>query len=211
MTRTGKERIWTVPNVLSGLRLLGVVPLAWLGWRGDRTAFVVLLIALLFTDWLDGKLAVALDQQTELGPPLDSAADILLYSAVALSFWWLEPEVITSEAGWLAATAGTWIVSALTSMARFRKLPSYHTRAAKIGWLVVGSVALYTIWSGDGRAVPWALAWVVLTNVEAVAIGLLLPERRVDVPTVVHAFRMRRSTRPRGERRDGGGQDDRSP
>lgn len=194
MTGRPEDRIWTVPNVLSGVRLLGCVPLAWLGWRGDRTGFVVLLIVLLFTDWVDGKLAVALDQRTELGPGLDSAADALMYGVVALSFWWLEPEVLVSEAGWLVVAVGTWVVSAAVGVARFGKVPSYHTRAAKTGWLVVGSVALYTIWSGDGRAVPWALAWVVLTNLEAVAIGLLLPGWRADVPTVAHALRERRAT-----------------
>lgn len=200
MTDRPEDRIWTIPNILSGARLLGVVPLAWLGWRGDRTGFVVLLIVLLFTDWVDGKLAVALDQRTELGPRLDSAADALMYGVVALSFWWLEPEVIVAAAGWLAAAVGTWVVSAAVGVARFGKVPSYHTRAAKTGWLVVGSVALYTIWSGDGRAVAWALAWVVLTNLEAVAIGLLLPEWRADVPTFAHALGERRATG--GDRHD---------
>lgn len=203
MTPPDRERIWTVPNVLSGLRLVGVVPLAWLGWRGERTAFVVLLLALLLTDWLDGKLAVALDQRTELGPRLDSAADILMYGAVALSSWWLEPEVIVAQVGWIGAAMGTWVVSALVSASRFGRLPSYHTRGAKTGWLVVGSVALYTLWSGDGRPVPWALAWVVLTNVEAVAIGLILPEWRVDVPTFVHAVRLRKARDSRNEGRGG--------
>lgn len=211
MSGTGQERIWTVPNVLSGLRLLGVAPLVWLGWQGHRTAFVALLIVLLLTDWLDGKLAVALDQRTELGPRLDSAADILMYGAVALSFWWLEPDLIAARGGWLMAAIGTWLASALTSMARFGKLPSYHTRAAKVGWLVAGSVALYTIWSGDGRPVPWVVAWVALTNLEAVAIGFLLTESRVDVPSVAHAFRIRRATGAPGERRDEEPGDDRSP
>lgn len=196
MTGRPEDRIWTVPNVLSGVRLLGVVPLAWLGWSGNREGFVVLLVVLLLTDWVDGKLAVALDQRTELGPRLDSGADILMYGVVALSFWWMEPGIVLEEVGWLAAAVGTWLVSAVICVARFRKVPSYHTRAAKTGWLVAGSIALYTIWGGDGRAVPWALAWVVITNLEAVAIGLLLPEWRVDVPTFAHALEARR-TRPR--------------
>lgn len=194
MKRTSEERVWTVPNVITGLRLLGVAPLAWLAWRGERTLFLGLLALMLFSDWLDGKLALALDQRTELGPRLDSVSDALMYAALGLSFWWLEPAVISAEMGWLAAAAGTWALSAVVALARFGRLPSYHTRAAKIGWLVVGGIALYTIWSGDGRVVPWALGWVVLTNLEAVAIGLLLPGWRSDVPTFAHAIRSRAST-----------------
>lgn len=191
MTRTEEKRLWTVPNLVTGLRLLGVVPLAWLAWRGDRTLFLGLLVLMLFSDWLDGKLALALDQRTELGPRLDSVSDALMYAALGLSFWWLEPTVIRAEVGWLAAAVGTWVLSACVALARFGRFPSYHTRAAKIGWLVVGGAALYTIWSGDGRAVPWALAWVALANLEAVAIGLLLPEWRSDVSSLAQAIRTR--------------------
>lgn len=191
MTGTGEERVWTLPNVITGFRLLGVVPLAWLAWRGERTLFLGLLVLLLFSDWLDGKLAIALDQRTELGPRLDSVSDALMYGALGLSFWWLEPTVIRAEMGWLAAALGSWVLSVVVALARFGRLPSYHTRAAKIGWLVAGGTALYTIWSGDGRAVSWALAWVVLTNVEAVAIGFLLPEWQPDVSSVVQAIRKR--------------------
>lgn len=194
MKRTSEERVWTVPNVVTGLRLLGVAPLAWLAWRGERTLFLGLLVLMLFSDWLDGKLALALDQRTELGPRLDSVSDALMYAGLGLSFWWLEPAVISAEMGWLAAAVGTWVLSAVVALARFGRLPSYHTRAAKIGWLVVGGAALYAIWSGDGRGVPWALGWVVLTNLEAVAIGLLLPGWRSDVPTFAHAIRARTST-----------------
>ncbi len=191
MTRTGEKRVWTLPNVITGLRLLGVVPLAWLAWRGERNLFLGLLVLMLFSDWLDGKLAAALDQRSELGPRLDSVSDALMYGAVGLSFWWLEPTVVRAEIGWLAGVLGSWALSVVVALARFRRLPSYHTRAAKIGWLVAGGTALYTIWSGDGRAVPWALAWVVVTNVEAVAIGLILPEWQSDVSSVAQAVRSR--------------------
>lgn len=204
MTATGEERVWTVPNVITGLRLLGVAPLTWLAWRGHRTLFLGLLILLLLSDWLDGKLAIALDQRTELGPRLDSVSDALMYGALALSFWWLEPSVIRAEMAWLVGALGSWVLSVVVALARFGRLPSYHTRAAKIGWLVAGVTACYTIWSGDGRAVPWALAWVVLTNVEAVVIGLLLPEWRSDVSSLAHAVRARASVDTRKVDDDGG-------
>ena len=72
------DRVWTVPNALSVLRLLGVPLFLWLllGPQEDGWAVVVLMVSG-FTDWLDGKLARWLDQGSRLGALLDPAADRL--------------------------------------------------------------------------------------------------------------------------------------
>ncbi|MGY2066294.1 CDP-alcohol phosphatidyltransferase family protein [Blastococcus sp. SYSU DS0619] len=72
------DRIWTLPNALSVLRLLGVPLFLWLllGPEEDGWAVVVLMVSG-FTDWLDGKLARWLDQGSKLGALLDPAADRL--------------------------------------------------------------------------------------------------------------------------------------
>jgi cardiolipin synthase len=72
------DRIWTLPNALSVLRLLGVPLFLWLllGPEEDGWALVVLMVSG-FTDWLDGKLARWLDQGSRLGALLDPAADRL--------------------------------------------------------------------------------------------------------------------------------------
>jgi len=72
------DRVWTLPNALSVLRLLGVPVFLWLllGPHADGWAFAVLAVSGL-TDWADGKLARALDQSSRLGALLDPAADRL--------------------------------------------------------------------------------------------------------------------------------------
>src|SRR4051795_5651792 len=72
------DRIWTLPNALSVLRLLGVPLFLWLllGPEADNWAVVVLMVSG-FTDWADGKLARWLDQSSRLGALLDPAADRL--------------------------------------------------------------------------------------------------------------------------------------
>lgn len=86
-----------VPNALSVLRLLGVPLFLWLLLveHSDAWALVVLMVSG-FTDWLDGKLARLLDQQTRLGELLDPAADRLYMIAVPIAFgirgilpWWV--------------------------------------------------------------------------------------------------------------------------
>ena len=94
------ERIWTIPNLISVARLLGVPVFLWLvlGLRtaaGDWWA-VGLLIAAGASDWLDGKIARALNQQSRLGQMLDPAADRLYIAATIIALavreiipWWL--------------------------------------------------------------------------------------------------------------------------
>ncbi len=195
MTENRRERRWTAPNLLSGIRLFGIAPLLWLAWGGSRRLFVGWLLFLILTDWIDGRLAVALDQRTELGARLDSTADALMYAAIALSFWWLLPDVLLDHRTWFLTMLGAFLLSSAVGLVRFGRMPSYHTRAAKAGWLLVGVVTVWTVWTGDDAAVPWALAWVVLTNLEALLIGLVLPEWRADVPTLLDALRLRREPR----------------
>lgn len=192
MTSAGPGRgVWTVPNVICVLRILGAIPLVWAAHGGHRQLFLVVLVLILLSDWVDGTLANVLDQRTELGARLDSAADAVMYAAVALSFWWMEGDVVREHVGWFLGVLGSWLVSAAVALLRFGRMPSYHTRAAKVSWLVAGTVAVAWLLAGLTRPVPWALGLVVLTNLEAAAIGLVLPGWRADVPSVVSALRLR--------------------
>jgi cardiolipin synthase len=77
-------RIWTVPNALSFARLLGVPLFLWLVLaEADWWALGVLVVAGL-SDWLDGKLARALNQTSRLGVVLDPAADRLYILATLI-------------------------------------------------------------------------------------------------------------------------------
>ena len=103
-----RDRIVTWPNVLSAARLAGVPLFLWLvvGPRtpvADLIAIGVLALAGL-SDWLDGKLARALNQVSELGKKLDPAADRLyiLVALIGLAVrsiipWWLVGVLVARE------------------------------------------------------------------------------------------------------------------
>ena len=94
------DRVLTIPNGISALRLAGVPLFLWLV-LGPRSATadywaVGVLMAAGLSDWLDGKIARALNQTSRLGQLLDPAADRLYIVAtiVALAVrgiipWWL--------------------------------------------------------------------------------------------------------------------------
>lgn len=81
------DRILTVPNALSAARLLGVPLFLWLllGPREDGWALAVLAAAGL-SDYLDGKIARALGQTSQLGVLLDPAADRLYILSTLVAF-----------------------------------------------------------------------------------------------------------------------------
>jgi cardiolipin synthase (CMP-forming) len=89
--------VWTIPNAVSALRLLGVPVFLWLvlGPEEDVLA-LLLLMASGITDWLDGYLARLLDQTSKLGEILDPVADRLYILAVVIGLaardiipWWV--------------------------------------------------------------------------------------------------------------------------
>jgi cardiolipin synthase len=91
------DRLATVPNVLSLMRLAGVPLFLWLllGPRHDGLAVLVLALSGL-TDWMDGKLARLLNQSSKLGALLDPAVDRLYTLSTLLAFglrailpWWV--------------------------------------------------------------------------------------------------------------------------
>jgi cardiolipin synthase len=72
------DRVWTIPNLLSLLRLLGVPLFLWLvlGPEANGWAFAVLAFGGL-SDYADGKIARRFNQSSRLGALLDPAADRL--------------------------------------------------------------------------------------------------------------------------------------
>jgi cardiolipin synthase len=94
------DRVLTIPNGISAARLAGVPVFLWLV-LGPRTAAadgwaVGLLVAAGLSDWLDGKIARALNQASRLGQVLDPAADRLYIAATVVALavrgiipWWL--------------------------------------------------------------------------------------------------------------------------
>jgi cardiolipin synthase len=100
MSRVGDpaDRLVTVPNALSLLRLAGVPLFLWLLLgRPHHDLLAVLVLGLSgLTDWLDGKLARLLNQSSRLGVLLDPAVDRLYTLSTLLAFgvrailpWWL--------------------------------------------------------------------------------------------------------------------------
>lgn len=98
------DRVLTIPNILSFVRLLSVAVFGWLIVAGLDVWAVALLVVFGATDWLDGYLARRLNQRTALGARLDPVADRLyiLMAIVALFLrgiipWWLVAVLVARD------------------------------------------------------------------------------------------------------------------
>lgn len=118
----------TVPNVITGARLVLFVPLVVgvIATRAHPIAATVLLILFAATDWVDGFLARRLNQVTRLGEIIDPLADrggeMCIFAtllAVGLLPWWVLPVIVVVDLGMfllvatrmnaLRAVSVTWI------------------------------------------------------------------------------------------------------
>lgn len=92
-SRTGDEvsdRVWTVPNVISAIRLALVPVFAMLIFTERDAAALVVLVVAGASDWFDGVIARRFNQTSRLGQLLDPAADRLYIFVTLVGLAWRE-------------------------------------------------------------------------------------------------------------------------
>jgi cardiolipin synthase len=160
------DRIWTVPNALSVLRLLGVPLFLWLALGPQADGWAVFVLALGgATDYLDGQIARRYNQTSRIGALLDPAADRLYIFAtlIALTVRGIIPI-------WLAALlVGRDLVLAVALIVLHRRgvgppEVTYLGKAATLSLLYAFPLLLLSV--GDNtlahvvRPIAWAFtAW----------------------------------------------------
>ena len=207
-------KFFTLPNLLSELRILLVPFMLLLAWTNSPKLFLACLILALFTDMADGFLARKLRQTSELGAKLDSWADFATYPTLPLCAWWLRPDVIREETYFLVAGISFYIASIVFGFLKFRRLNPYHTWGGKVAAILLGAAALVIFAGGPGWPLRIVMPVVVLSGLEEMAITAMLSVCRADVPSLWHALQIRKeagrekvsSVTPRGiETTDGHG------
>lgn len=160
------DRVLTVPNLLSVVRLIGVPLFAYLllGPHADGWALAILMLSGV-TDWADGKLARLLNQTSRLGALLDPFVDRLYVVTTLLAFairgmvpWWVTFVLIGRDL----------VLAASLQVYRRRGLPPpavlYLGKAATFALMFALPLVLaaQTDWVGAAVAHAWGyalLAW----------------------------------------------------
>jgi cardiolipin synthase (CMP-forming) len=176
----GLDRILTVPNVVTMVRLLCIPLFLWLLFGAHRQIAAAVLLAVLgATDWVDGYVARRYGQVSTLGKVLDPTADrllvgtavisIMIYGAVPLWFGLatIVREVLVSGMVILLAAMGAaridvlWVGKAGTFGLMFA-YPTFLLGYGSAGWQepirviawVTGLIGLALAWWAAGSYIP---------------------------------------------------------
>ncbi len=160
-------RVWTLPNVLSMLRLIGVPVFLWLVLVVERDGWAILLLmASGITDYLDGFIARRNGSYTRLGQLLDPLADRLYILATLLGLVLRDGFPLW----WALALIGRDAFLAVTTLPLLRKhgygpLPVHFLgKAATFNLLMAFPMLLAALPDNDGlladvfRPLGWAFA-----------------------------------------------------
>jgi cardiolipin synthase len=191
--RAGEDRIVTVPNAVTVVRLLCVPLFVWMLLRPDRHGWypaALLLGALGATDGVDGFVARRFHQVSTVGKVLDPVADRLLLGVAAVSIiavgavpLWVAVAALAREG---LVAAGFLAVAALGGR---RMDVQWAGKAGTFGLMCALPLFLAGHANDDWHGVAETLAWV------AVAPGLLIGwyAAATYVPRAVQAVREARA------------------
>jgi cardiolipin synthase len=182
--RSGEDRVLTLANVVTSLRLLGVGVFLWLLFGpGDQTAAAVLLAVLGTTDWVDGQLARRLHQVSRIGKVLDPAVDRVLVGAAVVAVMvhgavpvWFGLLTIARE----ALVSGTVVVLAALGARRIDVL--WIGKAGTFGLMVAypGFLISYGTagWQQPLHVAAWVAGAAGIALAWAAALAYVVPARR---------------------------------
>ncbi|KUH88783.1 MULTISPECIES: CDP-alcohol phosphatidyltransferase family protein [unclassified Mycobacterium] len=160
-----RDRVLTVPNVLSVLRLVLVPVFLWLLLVVHANAWAVAVLMFSgFSDWADGKIARLVDNQSSrLGELLDPAVDRIYMLVVPIAMaiqgslpWWIVLTLIGRDAV-LATTLPLLRSRGLTA------LPvTYVGKAATFALMSGLPLILLGQWDATWSRVVLAIGWAFL-------------------------------------------------
>ncbi|PJJ59551.1 CDP-alcohol phosphatidyltransferase family protein [Hymenobacter chitinivorans] len=177
--------------------LLGLVVLGLCGGAAATTALRQLLAALvvlgLVSDIFDGIIARRLGVATPALRRLDSSVDTLFWLCVLAGVVLLCPRFLPEHALWISVVLALEALTYVVSYLRFRKEIALHTLSAKLWTLVLTALLLELILSGHTSWLFGACVGLgVLSRLEIIGILCTLRTWATDVPSLYHAWQVRR-------------------
>ncbi|MDF1582199.1 MAG: CDP-alcohol phosphatidyltransferase family protein [Methyloprofundus sp.] len=133
------QKLLTLPNLLTCFRFVSAPFLLWLAFQGAENAFLILLAFTFLSDVLDGIAARLLKQESDLGALLDSWADLLIYTIIAISAWQMKPHLMQQELFFAVITVISYLLPVLVGIIKFRTFTSYHTWLVKVAAATMGT------------------------------------------------------------------------
>jgi CDP-diacylglycerol--glycerol-3-phosphate 3-phosphatidyltransferase len=155
--------------------------------------FGICLVAAFLSDIYDGKIARRFGIAAPGLRRLDSIADSLFYIAATYCVWSLHRDVITNNLVALLCLLALELSRYAFDFLKFGKEASYHMWSSKLWGLFLFLAFFFVLVLGKtGLPVLLAIYWGMFADAEGLLISMILPEWKNDVPTVMHALKLRR-------------------
>jgi hypothetical protein len=119
----------------------------------------------------------------------------MLIGIAGIALLW--PDIMRRELPWVFAALGAFFAVIAYGFLRLGRALCYHTWASK-AFAVACALSLVPLLA-EWATWPFhvAIALQVLAGIEEIAIALLIPQHRGEMPTLWHAWHLRQSQPPR--------------
>jgi CDP-diacylglycerol--glycerol-3-phosphate 3-phosphatidyltransferase len=182
-----------LPIALTALRALLAPVLLMLAFsKPNPVAMGACLVIAFLSDIFDGIVARRLGVATPNLRRLDSVADTVFYVAALIVACHLHASAMADHYVALAVLGALEVSRYLLDLAKFGKEASYHMWSPKL-WgitLFAGFFALLVLGASDFW-VATAIYTGIVADIEGLIISILLKEWRSDVPSFIHAYKVK--------------------
>jgi phosphatidylglycerophosphate synthase len=161
------------------------------GWSGLTLAAMV--VCALLSDIFDGVLARRWCVDTAAVRLFDSMCDVVFYACVGVAVWLFQPQVLRENFALAGVLLAIEAANFAANFAKYGRPASYHSYLAKAWGLVLAAAIVTALLSAHGGwLMRVALVMGIASNVETIAMSLMLPVWRRDVKTIAEAWRVRK-------------------
>lgn len=174
-----EEKVFNIPNSLSFYRILIFPFILFLLISGREYLFSIFLCINLFTDFLDGFIARALNQVTKIGARLDSLGDYGTYFLAFTGVFAFKREDLIQHGWILYLFIFLYITAHIIHIIRFGNFASMHLYSFKTTGYLHG--VLFFLWffiDFFPAYYYFAMGFGILAVLETIVITFILKERR---------------------------------
>ena len=167
------SNVWTIPNVLTIIRIILIPVFVVLFFKGHKMTALAVFCAASLTDMLDGYLARKLNQITDFGKLFDPLADklMVLTAMVCQTFWGPLPLVavlIVAAKELVMVLGGVFMLSKNVVV-----YSNYFGKAAQVGFIASLILSFFHDRFLEGNVVLWGMTPDILLLWLTVALAIV--------------------------------------
>lgn len=194
MQASRSHHLVIIPLALTTVRVvLALLMISLALHKAARLSFVICLSLALVSDIFDGVTARHSGVASAALRRYDSIADTIFYLSAVYAVCVLYPDALRANLFGLACLLGLELTRYGVDFYKFGRETSYHMWSAKFWNLTLFAAFVALLGFGFSGWLFAAAIWMgIVTDLEGLLASLLLPKWVYDVPTVWHAYRIRR-------------------